>query len=371
MSDPVLLKTPLHELHKRMGARLVPFAGYEMPLQYTGGILAEHRQCRASAALFDVSHMGQIRLTGADADASLESLVPMDILGLGLDRQRYALFTNTEGGILDDLMVVRRKNDLLLVVNAANKAADLRHLVTSIGHRCTVVALEDRALLALQGPKAAAALAQLEPLVGEMRFMDGAELELAGTRCYLTRSGYTGEDGFEISVDAAHAQSLAETLLGLPGVALAGLGSRDTLRLEAGLCLHGHDISAGTSPVEAGLSWAIQKVRRPGGEREGRYPGAAAIASHLAGGAPRKRVGLVGLERVPVREGAPIVDARGRRLGVVTSGTLAPSVDKVIAMAYLSPEHAQPQHEVYAEVRGKQLPMRVTPMPFHPHRYQR
>jgi len=371
MTDATLLKTPLHDLHLRLGARMVPFAGYAMPLQYTGGILAEHRQCRESAALFDVSHMGQIRLVGEGADAALESLVPMDILGLGLNRQRYALFTNPEGGILDDLMVVRRKNDLLLVVNAANKAADLRHLATHIGHRCTAVAVDDRALLALQGPKAAAALARLEPLVEELKFMDGAEFELAGTLCYLTRSGYTGEDGFEISVDAAHAASLAETLLELPEVAMAGLGARDTLRLEAGLCLHGHDIDAGTSPVEAGLAWAIQKVRRPGGEREGRYPGAAAIASHLAGSAPRKRVGLVGLERVPVREGTTIVDGRGRKLGVVTSGTLAPSVDKAIAMAYLPVDHAQPQHEVYAEVRGKRLPMRVTPMPFHPHRYVR
>ena len=371
MSDPAPLKTPLHALHLRLGARMVPFAGYEMPLQYTGGILAEHRQCRSAAALFDVSHMGQIRLSGAGADEALESLVPMDIVGLALHRQRYALFTNSDGGILDDLMVVRREHDLLLVVNAANKHADLRHLVTHIGHRCTVVALEDRALLALQGPKAAAALMHLERKVGEMRFMDGGSFELAGTPCFVTRSGYTGEDGYEISVDAAHATALAETLLELPDVAMAGLGARDTLRLEAGLCLHGHDIDAGTSPVEAGLTWAIQKVRRPGGEREGHYPGAAAIASQLNGSPRRKRVGLVGLERVPVREGAAVVDHHGRKLGTVTSGTMGPSVDKPIAMAYVPVDHAGPQHEVYAEVRGKRLPMRVTPMPFHPHRYQR
>ncbi len=371
MTESLLLKTPLHDLHVRLGARMVPFAGYAMPVQYPSGILAEHRQCRDAAALFDVSHMGQIRLTGSDAAAALESLVPMDIVDLGLDRQRYAFFTSASGGILDDLMVTRRGGDLLLIVNAACKDADTRHLVTHIGHRCTVIPMPDRALLALQGPKAVDALATLEPLVADLVFMTGGEFELAGARCYVTRSGYTGEDGFEISVPAEHATALAEALLDRPEVAPAGLGARDTLRLEAGLCLYGHDITDKTSPVEAGLTWAIQKVRRPGGAREGHYPGAAAIEAHLGGSAPSKRVGLVGLERVPVREGAAIVDAHGHRLGVVTSGTLAPTVDKPIAMAYLPIDHAKPQHEVYAEVRGKRLPMRVTPMPFQPHRYHR
>jgi aminomethyltransferase len=374
-----LLKTPLHDLHLRLGARMVPFAGYAMPVQYSGGLMAEHKHCRDAAALFDVSHMGQIKLIGADAAAALETLVPMDIIDLAPGRQRYALFTNITGGLLDDLMVTRPMpedrdagfGDLFLVVNAGCKDHDLRHLSTSIGHRCDVVALPDRALLALQGPRAAAALSRLNPGVNGLVFMTGGVFELAGSRCFVTRSGYTGEDGFEISVPAAQAEALAQALLALPEVKPAGLGARDTLRLEAGLCLYGHDIDEGTSPVEAGLTWAIQKVRRPGGARAGGYPGQFAVERHLSAGPPAKRCGLVGLERVPVREGARVVDAHGRPLGKVTSGTLAPTVNQPIAMAYLTPEHAVPQHEVYAEVRGKRLPMRVTPMPFNPHRYFR
>jgi aminomethyltransferase len=366
-----LLQTPLHDLHVRLGARMVPFAGYAMPVQYKAGILAEHRHCRHAAALFDVSHMGQLRLVGPDAAAALETLVPVDVVGLGIDRQRYALFTSGSGGILDDLMVTRRAHDLLLIVNAACKDADTHHLVTQIGGRCTVVPMPERALLALQGPQAAIALARLNPHVAWLTFMTGGHVTLAGAECYVTRSGYTGEDGFEISVPAEAAVALAEALLAQPEVAPAGLGARDTLRLEAGLCLYGHDITEATSPVEAGLSWAIQKVRRPGGARAGGYPGAAVIESHLAGAAPSRRVGLIALERVPVREGAPIVDLHGHRLGTVTSGTLAPTVDQPIAMAYLPPDHAGTGHEVAAEVRGRRVPMRVTPMPFHPHRYFR
>jgi len=366
-----LLTTPLHELHLRLGARMVPFAGYQMPLQYPGGIIAEHRQCRSKAALFDVSHMGQLRLVGGDAAAALETLVPADIVDLGLQRQRYTFFTNASGGILDDLMVTRREDDLLLVVNAGCKQADTQHLITHIGHRCSVLPLPDRALLALQGPQAAAALARLNPDVRGLVFMGGGGFTLVGADCYLTRSGYTGEDGFEISVPAEAAVALAEALLAQPEVGPAGLGARDTLRLEAGLCLYGHDITERTSPIEAGLAWAIQKVRRPGGARAGHYPGAAVIEKHLAGGAPSRRVGLVGLERVPVREGTVLFDAQGHRLGVVTSGTLAPTVDQPIAMAYLPENHSAAQHEVYAEVRGKRLPMRVTPMPFQAHRYHR
>jgi aminomethyltransferase len=366
-----LLQTPLHELHVRLGARMVPFAGYAMPVQYPAGILAEHRQCRTAAALFDVSHMGQLRLVGPDAAAALESLVPVDIVDLGVNRQRYALFTNASGGILDDLMVTRRENDLFVIVNAACKDADTRHLITNIGHRCTVVSMPERALLALQGPQAVTALARLNPAVASLVFMTGGSFTLAGAECFVTRSGYTGEDGFEISVPAESAVTLAEALLGQPEVAPAGLGARDSLRLEAGLCLYGHDINETTSPVEAGLSWAIQKVRRPGGARAGGYPGAAVIEAHLAGGAPSKRVGLIGLERAPVREGTTIVDANGHKLGTVTSGTLAPTVNQAVAMAYLPLDHAVAQHEVYAEVRGKRLPMRVSPMPFNPHRYFR
>jgi aminomethyltransferase len=370
-----LARTPLHALHLQLGAKMVAFAGYEMPVSYPAGIIAEHRHCRDSAALFDVSHMGQLRLLGDDAAKALESLVPMDIVDLAVGKQRYAFFTNSSGGLLDDLMVTRRAHgdgsELFLIVNAGCKAADIKHLVTHIGHRCTVQPLPDRALLALQGPKAVQALTRLNSEVAALTFMTGGDFALAGADCFVTRSGYTGEDGFEISVPSDQAEALARALLDLPEVRPAGLGARDTLRLEAGLCLYGHDIDETTTPVEAGLTWAIQKVRRSGGARHGGYPGAAAIDSQLAAGASTRRVGLVGLERVPVREGALIVDAHGRKLGHVTSGTLAPTVNEPIAMAYLAANHALPHHEVYAEVRGKRQPMRVSPMPFAPHRYFR
>ncbi len=366
-----LLNTPLHALHLELGAKLVPFAGYAMPVHYPGGIIAEHRQCRSAASLFDVSHMGQLRLLGDDAARALESLVPVDVADLRLNQQRYALFTNAAGGILDDLMVTRREADLLLIVNASCKLADTKHLITHIGHRCQVVPLPDQALLALQGPQAASVMARLSADVTALTFMTGAHINLAGAECFVTRSGYTGEDGFEISVPAQHAVSLARALLGNPEVKPAGLGARDTLRLEAGLCLYGHDINDTTTPIEAGLQWAIQKVRRPGGARAGHYPGAAAIEAQLTSGPAIKRVGLLGLERVPVREGATLFDAQGRQLGHVTSGTLSPGVNQPIAMAYLAANHAVLHHEVYADVRGKRLPMRVTTLPFAPHSYHR
>src|SRR5262245_22116372 len=373
MSAASLRHTPLHDLHVELGAKMVEFAGYEMPVDYPDGILAEHRQCRAAAALFDVSHMGQLRLVGDDAARALETLVPVDVVDLGTHKQRYAFFTNPQGGILDDLMITRRESDLLLVVNASCKEADTRHLVTHIGTRCTVVPMPERALLALQGPKAVKALSRLNAAVASLTFMTGGAFRLAGADCFVTRSGYTGEDGFEISVPDDDAVTLARALLREPEVKPAGLGARDTLRLEAGLCLYGHDINETTTPIEAGLTWAIQKVRRPGGARAGHYPGAAAIEAQLATGSAIKRVGLVGLERVPVREGATIFDAHGHKLGHVTSGTIGPSLDKPIAMAYLAANHAQPHHEVYvyAQVRGKQFPMRVSAMPFSPHRYYR
>ena len=371
MSDAPLQHTPLYELHLELGAKMVPFAGYAMPVSYPAGILAEHRHCRDSAALFDVSHMGQLRLVGDDAALALESLVPVDVAGLAPGRQRYGFFTNAAGGILDDLMITRRESDLLVIVNAGCKDADMRHLQTNIGHRCSVVPMPERALLALQGPKAAAAIARLAPDLAKLTFMTGAFARITGIDCFATRSGYTGEDGYEISVPAEQAVALARALLAIPEVKPAGLGARDTLRLEAGLCLYGHDIDDKTTPVEAGLTWAIQKVRRTGGARHGGYPGSTAIDAQLEAGAACKRVGLVGLERMPVREGAVIVDAQGHKLGRVTSGTLAPTVDKPIAMAYLSANHALPNHEVYAEVRGKRQPMRVSPMPIAPHRYFR
>jgi len=370
MSD-ALARTPLHALHLELGARMVPFAGYDMPVSYPAGILAEHRHCRAAAALFDVSHMGQLRLLGAEADVALESLVPIDVVGLAAGRQRYALFTNSSGGILDDLMVTRRDGELFLVVNAACRQADTEHLVREIGSRCQVQPLPGRALLALQGPLAVIALARLAGEVASMTFMTGRDVTLCGAPCFVTRSGYTGEDGFEISVPAESALALARSLLAMPEVRPAGLGARDTLRLEAGLCLYGQDIDAQTTPVQAGLSWALSKARRAGGERAGGYPGSTTIDAQLSAGVTLKRVGLIGLERVPVRAGAVIEDAGGHRLGTVTSGTLAPSLQVPIAMAYLPANHALPHHEVYAQVRGKPQPMRVTAMPFTPHRYVR
>ncbi len=373
-----LLQTPLHALHLELGARMVPFAGYAMPVQYPAGLMAEHKQCREAAALFDVSHMGQLRLVGPDAAAALETLVPVDVIDLAPGKQRYAFFTNDQGGLLDDLMITRPPvdalanfGDLFVVVNAGCKDADIAHLKARIGARCEVRPLPDRALLALQGPQAAQALARLNPGVAALTFMTGGAFALAGAECFVTRSGYTGEDGFEISVPEAQAVALARELLAQPEVKPAGLGARDTLRLEGGMCLYGHDIDTTTTPVEAALTWAIQKVRRAGGARAGGYPGAAVIDAQLAGGAARKRVGLVGLERAPVREGTKLVAADGTALGQVTSGTLGPTVNQPVAMGYLPASHAVVGTEVFAEVRGKRLPMKVAAMPFAPHRYHR
>ena len=370
-----LLKTPLHDLHFELGARMVPFAGYSMPVQYPAGLMAEHLHCRASAALFDVSHMGQLRLTGHDTAAALESLLPIDVAGLADGQQRYGFLTNEHGGILDDLMLTRHgvgdTTEWLLIVNAANQDADTVVLQSRIGGRCTVQPRPDLALLALQGPRAVTALTRLNPAVANLTFMTGAAVTLNGAPCFVTRSGYTGEDGFEISVPAAQAEALARALLDQPEVKPAGLGARDTLRLEAGLCLHGNDIDTNTTPIEAGLAWAIQKVRRAGGARAGGYPGAAVIDAQLASGTTRRRVGLVGLDRAPVRAGTALVDADGAPLGTVTSGTLAPTANRPIAIAYLPKDHLAIDHEVYAEVRGKRLPMRVTALPFVPHGYVR
>ena len=370
-SPAALSQTPLHALHLQLGAKMVPFAGYAMPVSYPPGILAEHRQCRDSAVLFDVSHMGQLRLRGTDAAAALETLVPVDVIDLAPGKQRYALFTNDAGGILDDLMVTRRDDHLFLIVNAACKDADMAHLRAHVAGRCAIEPMPEQALLALQGPKAAAVMARLAPSLTRLTFMTGAEARIAGIACFATRSGYTGEDGFEISVAASDAESLAQTLLAEPEVAPAGLGARDTLRLEAGLCLYGHDIDTTTTPVEAALTWAIQTVRRPGGARAGGYPGAGTIAAQLATAPARKRAGLIGLERVPVREGAQLLDDAGAPIGQVTSGTVGPSVGQPIAMGYLAAAQATLGTVIHADVRGKRQPMRVSSMPFAPHRYFR
>jgi aminomethyltransferase len=370
-SSTPLHKTPLHALHIELGAKMVPFGGYDMPVQYATGIMAEHKHTRAAAGLFDVSHMGQVLLKGDGAAAALESLVPVDIIDLPKFKQRYALFTEQQGGILDDLMVTRRENDLFVIVNAGCKVQDIAHMREQIGERCTVQPLPDQALLALQGPQAVVALARLNPDVKKLTFMTGGHFLLDGIDCFATRSGYTGEDGFEISVPAGKAEQLARALLAQPEVKPIGLGARDTLRLEAGLCLYGHDIDTTTTPVVATLTWAIQKVRRAGGARAGGYPGAKVIENQLAYGVASKRVGLISTERMPVREGAQVVDADGTPLGKVTSGSLGPSINQPVALAYVATSHATVGTQVFAIVRDKRVAMTVTATPFVPNRYYR
>ncbi len=366
MSDASnLLTTALHALHVELGARLVPFAGYEMPVQYPAGILTEHRHTRAAAGLFDVSHMGQVRLVGAGADSALEALVPGDVQGLATGAVRYTLFTNDGGGILDDLMVTRRDGDLFLVVNASNKVADIAHLMASLPSGIAVEVLGDRALLALQGPQAAAVLGRLAPDVLSLGFMQAAAFVVAGADCWISRSGYTGEDGFEISVANANAEGLARRLLAEPEVAPIGLGARDSLRLEAGLCLHGHDIDEGTTPIEASLAWTIPARRRA----EGGFPGATRILAQLAEGPPRRRVGIALDGRAPAREGTEILDAAGSPVGIVTSGGFAPSLDKPVAMGYVATAAATLGTPLGLSVRGKVLPAQVARLPFHAHRY--
>ena len=373
MSDATLQKTPLHALHLELGARMVPFAGYDMPVQYPLGVMKEHRHTRTQAGLFDVSHMGQIRLTGADAAKALETLVPVDIIDLPVGMQRYALFTNEQGGILDDLIVANLGNEtLLLVVNAACKDQDLAHVQKHLGNRCRIEPLfEERALLALQGPAAVTVLARLAPQVAQMTFMQFASVTLLGIACYVSRSGYTGEDGFEISVPSADAEHLARTLLAEPEVEPIGLGARDSLRLEAGLCLYGHDMDSDTSPIEANLLWAISKTRRAEGSRAGGFPGAEAIFAQHREGVMRKRVGLLPQARTPVREGAQIIDAQGVEVGRVCSGGFGPTLDSPVAMGFVETTAAVIDNELHAIVRGKPVPLKVAKMPFVPQRYYR
>ena len=368
-----LQRTPLHDLHVELGARMVPFAGYSMPVQYPSGLMAEHRHTREAAGLFDVSHMGQLRLAGQNAAAAFESLMPVDVIGLPVNKQRYGLLLTDEGTIIDDLMFVNRGDHLFVIVNGACKAGDLAHMQARIGSRCDVIPMPERGLLALQGPKAVHALSRLVPGVEKLVFMTGGAFEWQGADLFITRSGYTGEDGFEISVHETHAQALARALLAQPEVKPIGLGARNSLRLEAGLCLHGNDIDTTTTPVEAGLNWAMQKVRRTGGERAGGFPGAAKVLAQLDGTAPpaRKRVGLVALDRVPVREHTPLQDTNGQPIGEVTSGLLGPTIDKPIAMAYVTPAHSAIGTRVNAVVRGKPVAMEVVAMPFVPARYYR
>ncbi|HEX7636065.1 MAG TPA: glycine cleavage system aminomethyltransferase GcvT [Noviherbaspirillum sp.] len=367
----VLARTPLYDLHVELGARMVPFAGYEMPVQYPTGVLKEHNHTRTQAGLFDVSHMGQVRLSGQDAAAALETLVPVDIVDLPLNMQRYAMFTNEQGGILDDLMVSNGGDHLFVVVNAACKQQDVAHLRKHIADRCSIEELGDRALLALQGPAAGAVMARLAPQTAKMIFMQTTRLTLAGVECFVSRSGYTGEDGFEISVPGDKAEELARLLLTQPEVAPIGLGARDSLRLEAGLCLYGHDMDETTSPVEASLSWALSKARRRDGARPGGYLGADAIMHQLAEGVARKRVGLLVKDRMPVREGAELVDPEGNVIGKVTSGGFGPTLGSPVAMGYVDMAHANIGAALQAIVRGKPVSVEVAKTPFVPQRYYR
>jgi aminomethyltransferase len=370
--NSALKKTPLYDLHLELGAKMVPFAGYDMPVQYPLGVKKEHLQTREQAGLFDVSHMGQVRLTGEAAPAMMESLVPVDIIDLPVGKQRYAIFTNEQGGILDDLMVTHFGDSLYVVVNAACKEQDIAHLRAHLRAGVTLEELDDRALVALQGPKAAAVLARLAPEVAEMVFMDSRRLPIDGVECFVSRSGYTGEDGYEISIPAAEAERLSRLMLAQPEVEFIGLGARDSLRLESGLCLYGHDIDSTTTPVEASLIWAISRCRRSDGERAGGFPGADIILGQISNkDNRRKRVGLIGEGRAPVREGTELFDAQDNRIGVVTSGTFGPSAGAPIAMGYVSTEHAAIDNSVFAEVRGKKLPMRISKMPFVEQRYYR
>ena len=386
-TDTPLLTTPLNALHIELGARMVPFAGYSMPVQYPAGLMAEHHHTRNAAGLFDVSHMGQLRLVGPDAAAALESLMPVDVIDLPVGKQRYGLLLTDEGTIMDDLMFFNKGNDeLFVIVNGACKVGDIAHIQAKIGSRCQVVPLPDYALLALQGPQAVTALARLAPGVEKLVFMTGGSFTVdTGSQkidVFLTRSGYTGEDGFEISVHNDHADALARALLAQPEVKPIGLGARNSLRLEAGLCLYGNDIDTTTNPVEASLLWAMQKVRRAGGAREGGFPGATKILAALAystgangqNSSPkgtRKRVGLIALERIPVRDHTELQDGAGNKIGEVTSGLLGPTIDKCVAMGYVDAAWAAVGARVVAIVRGKPVPMEVSAMPFVPTRYYR
>ncbi|MCJ8286012.1 glycine cleavage system aminomethyltransferase GcvT [Halomonas sp.] len=357
-----LKTTPLNALHRELGAKMVPFAGYDMPVQYPLGVKKEHEHTRAACGLFDVSHMAQILIRGENALAALETLLPADLVGLPEGMQRYGLFTSEDGGILDDLMTVNAGDHLYLVVNAACRDQDIAHLRRGLpDHEVEVV---DRGLLALQGPKTADVMARLCPAACEMVFMQHGRFDIDGIPVWISRSGYTGEDGFEISVPADQTDALARKLLAEEEVEAIGLGARDSLRLEAGLCLYGHDIDTTTTPVEAGLIWAIGKPRRRGGERAGGFPGADLVLHQVeVKDHQRKRVGLLGEGRAPVREGAELYSEDDRLLGQVTSGGFGPSVGKPVAMGYVSLDHAEIGTTVYAEVRGKRLPMTVTRMP--------
>ncbi len=368
-----LLNTPLNALHLELGARMVPFAGYSMPVQYPMGLMAEHIHTRSEAGLFDVSHMGQLRLVGTDAASAFESLMPVDVIDLPVGKQRYGLLLTDEGNIIDDLMFVNRGADIFVIVNGACKVNDIAHIQGRIGAKCQVIPMPERALLALQGPKAIDVLSRMVPGVEKLVFMTGASFDWQSADLFITRSGYTGEDGFEISVHNDQADLFARALLAQAEVKPIGLGARNSLRLEAGLCLYGNDIDTSTTPIEAGLNWAIQKVRRTGGARAGGFPGADIVLGQLDGSRSltRKRVGLIAQERVPVREHVELQNTQGVKIGEVSSGLLGPSANVPVAMGYVDVASASLGTVVNAMVRGKAVPMTVSAMPFVPNRYYR
>jgi len=372
-ADTALLTTPLNALHIELGARMVPFAGYSMPVQYPMGLMAEHHHTRAEAGLFDVSHMGQLRVVGPDAAAAFETLMPVDVMDLPVGKQRYGLLLTEEGTIIDDLMFVNRGSDIFVIVNGACKVNDIAHIQARIGARCQVIPMPERALLALQGPKAVDALSRMVLGVEKLVFMTGASFNWQGADLFITRSGYTGEDGFEISVGNAQADAFARALLAQSEVKPIGLGARNSLRLEAGLCLYGNDIDTTTTPIEAGLNWAIQKVRRTGGARAGGFPGANIVLGQLDGthALTRKRVGFIAQERVPVREHVELQSLQGVKIGEVSSGLLGPTANVPVAMGYVDAANAAIGTVVNAMVRGKAVPMTVSAMPFVPNRYYR
>ena len=359
-----LNQTVLFNLHQSLNAKLVPFAGYSMPVNYPLGIKQEHLHTRAKAGLFDVSHMGQIRLKGRGAASALERLVPVDIIDLAVGAQRYALFTNEQGGVLDDFMVTNAGDHLFLVVNASRKKHDIAHLKLHLQDLCEIEVLEDHALLALQGPMAASVLTKIVPEVESMVFMSAKTVVINNVECFVSRSGYTGEDGFEISIPNSHAEALAKQLLADENVEMVGLGARDSLRLEAGLCLYGHELSPKISPVEAGLLWALSKVRRAEGARSGGYLGAEQLMPQIVNGVARKRVGLKPLGKMPVREGAELVDENSQTVGYVSSGGFGVSLNAPIAMGFLNTEIAKEGTLVNSIVRGKTVPMEVVKLPF-------
>ena len=371
-----LRKTPLNGLHREFGAKLTEFAGYEMPVQYNLGILGEHQHTRKKAGLFDVSHMGQVILSGQSYEEtalSLEKVLPMDVLGLEIGRQRYGFLTTDEGGILDDLMFSNRGDHIFVVLNAACKDSDIKYLRSLLEPNISIKEIENRALIALQGPASEAVLGKYHPQIKNMKFMDVETLTIDGAECWISRSGYTGEDGFEISIPAEAAEPITRSILSNQNVEFIGLGARDSLRLEAGLCLYGHDIDQATTPVEASLTWAIQKARRSNGSRASGFIGSEIILKQLAGGTNKKRVGLLPQTRAPMREGVEIFGTETSKdaIGKITSGGYGPTVGYPIAMGYINSEYANSEDDLFGELRGKRVPVKVSNLPFVPLNFKR